>query len=135
MCDDWTTFEFCKLKDAPHIPGIYFLMNDVELVYIGQSKNIYFRILAHNRKYNCDTFYGNIPLYPDMFDSLFYFRCDYKPERRSYEDMFKEDYFPKLNGNEWDIGERIVLDFRQKELIDENKKREIEEMKYRGEFR
>jgi excinuclease UvrABC nuclease subunit len=117
MCDDWTTFEFCTLDNVPHISGVYFLMNDDELVYIGQSNNIHNRILSHKQIFNCDTFLGKEPLYPDMFNSLYYFECDYKPERKEYESFFIEDYFPKLNGVDLIIGERMMLDKRMKVMI------------------
>jgi len=31
----------------PLISGVYFLFNDIDLVYIGKSNNIYFRIITH----------------------------------------------------------------------------------------
>jgi len=54
-----------------------------------------------------------------MFDSLFYFKCGYKPERKEYERMFRDDYFPKLNGNDWIKGEIVKLEEKRQELIRE----------------
>ena len=132
MCDDWSCMEFCTLDNIPHVGGIYFLMNGIELVYIGQSKDIHFRILGHRQTFNCDTFLGKEPLYPDMFNSLYYFECNYKPERKEYEKMFIYNYFPKLNGNDWINGENFVLEMQRRELIKYHRKRELEEKRIRG---
>ena len=72
MCDDWSCFEFAVLKDAPILSGVYFLMNGIELVYIGQSKTIRSRLSEHKSNWNNDIFLGDQPLFPDSFDSLYY---------------------------------------------------------------
>jgi excinuclease UvrABC nuclease subunit len=98
---DWSHMDYCLLKDAPKIAGVYFLMNGIELVYIGQSKNIRDRLSVHNSNWNCQLTLGNEKLEEDSFDSLYYFECDYKPERKEYEKMFIEDHTPKLNFDDW----------------------------------
>jgi len=101
MCDDWTGFEYVSLGSIPKIAGVYFLMNDCELVYIGQSNNIKRRIGTHHNNWNCTLFLGDEPLEENTFDGIYFFECDYKPERKEYETMFKEDYSPKLNNFDW----------------------------------
>ena len=122
MCDDWTIFGFATLKEAPIVSGIYFLMNDVELVYIGQSKNIRSRLSEHKSNFNNDMFLGDAPMYPDSFDSLYFIECDYKPERKDYESMFIDDYQPKLNGYD------ILRDYLMPKRIRENEERELKEL-------
>lgn len=102
MDDDWTCFEFASLNDLPKVSGVYFLMNGVELVYVGQSKNIRSRVGAHHNMWNCTLFAGDEPLEEDTFDSIYYLEVDYKPERKSYEYMFRDDYWPKLNAYDWE---------------------------------
>lgn len=123
--DDWTSFEFCDLKNIPSVASIYFLMNDDELVYIGQTKDLHKRVLLHKLKYNCNLSVNNTPLFPDMFNSVYFLECDYEPERKEYEKMFIEDYFPKLNGNDWDFGEWMVFEMKLSEL--RNQKFNIEQ--------
>jgi hypothetical protein len=101
MDDDWSHMDYCTIKDAPAIQGIYFLMNGDELVYIGQSNNIRRRLSSHNNNWNCTITVGGKKLYTDSFDGIYYFECDYKPERKTYEAMYIDDYYPKLNSNDW----------------------------------
>ena len=101
MCDDWTAMNFSTLEDMPMKPGVYFLMNDVELVYVGQSNCIRRRVQNHGTNWNCGLYLGDQPLEEDTFDSIYYLECEYKPERKVYEDMFKDDYSPKLNNFNW----------------------------------
>lgn len=102
MDDDWTCFEFALLDDLPKVSGIYFLMNGFELVYVGQSKNIRSRVGSHHNMWNCTLFSGDKPLEEDTFDSIYYLEVDYKPERKEYECMFRDDYWPKLNAYDWE---------------------------------
>ena len=102
LCDDWSCFEFASLDNLPKVSGVYFLMNDCELVYIGQSKNIRSRVGNHHNIFNCTLFAGDKPLEEDTFDSIYYLECDYKPERKSYEYMFRDDYWPKMNAYDWE---------------------------------
>ena len=121
MPDDWSCFGFTSLNDAPLKSGVYFLMNDIELVYIGQSKNIRYRLSEHKSHFNNDIFLGDKPLFPDSFDSLYFFECDYKPERKEYESMFIEDYYPKLNGYD------ILRDYLIPKRLKENEEKELKE--------
>ena len=117
MCDDWSDFEFTTFDNIPKVQCIYFLMNDIELVYIGQTNNLRNRMYQHNANWNCTSYLGNEPMHDDMFDSAYYLICEYKPERREYEDMFRSDYWPKLNGNDWVSGrERILEEYRLKRI-------------------
>jgi len=120
MCDDWSCFEYCNLDGVPHVAGVYFLMNDNELVYIGQSINIHNRVLSHKTNFNCTIFDGGKPIFPDMFNGLYFFECGYKPERKEYEKLFHDDYFPKLNGIDWSLGERRMLNNKMSELERKN---------------
>ena len=52
MCDDWTCFNFETLKDVPITSGVYFLMNGIELVYIGQTNNLRSRMGQHHSNWN-----------------------------------------------------------------------------------
>ena len=99
MKDDWKHMEFVKLgSDIPEVSCIYFLMNDNELVYIGQTVNLKSRMQSHKANLNCTLFLGDKKLEEDTFDSIYYSIVDYKPERKTYEEMFRDDYWPKLNG-------------------------------------
>ncbi len=102
MCDDWTCFKFALLKDIPKVAGVYLLMNDFELVYVGQSNNIKSRIGTHHNMFNCTLFVDGKPLEVDTFNSIYYLEVDYKPERKEYEYMFRDDYWPKLNAYNWE---------------------------------
>lgn len=120
MRDDWSHMDFCLLKDAPKISGIYFLMNGIELVYIGQSKNIRSRLSGHNSNWNCQLYLGNEKLGEDSFDGLYYFECDYKLERKTYEEMFIEDYAPKLNSDDWNLNIlKIIAEFQRNHVKQE----------------
>jgi len=56
MCDDWTKMNFKQLDDKiPKVPCIYFLMNDIELVYIGQTKSLKPRVANHEHMIIYDT--------------------------------------------------------------------------------
>jgi hypothetical protein len=101
MDDDWSHMDYCSIKDAPEVQGIYFLMNENELVYIGQSNNIRRRMSLHNSNWNCNVTVGGKKLDVDSFDGIYYFECDYKPERKTYEAMYIDDYYPKFNSNDW----------------------------------
>lgn len=122
MCDDWTYFNFVTLENAPKVSGVYFLMNDIELVYIGQSKNIRNRLGTHNSNWNNDIMLGDEPMFPDSFDSLYYLECDYKPERKAYEDMFKEDYSPKLNNYD------VLRNYLEPKRLREQEERKLKEL-------
>lgn len=102
MIDDWSCFEFVDVsKDIPKVSCVYFLMNDDELVYIGQTNNLRYRIGQHMNNWNCSVLIGENKLFDDNFNGIFYLECDYKKLRIGYEDIFREDYWPKLNSNDW----------------------------------
>jgi len=65
------------------LSGIYFLMSNNEIVYVGQSKNIYARIHSHSTS--------------KKFDSVSWVLCD-ATERSAMETAYIMLYEPKLNG-------------------------------------
>jgi len=116
MKDDWKCMDFVKLGSGmPEVPCVYFLMNGNELVYIGQTTNLKRRVFSHKRNWNCTLFLGDKKLGEDTFDSIYYLIVDYKKERMAYEDLFRYDYWPKLNG--YNI-EKEYLDLKRVERFE-----------------
>lgn len=81
-----------KLKRFKYkvIPGIYFLFKAKKLIYIGQTSNIYERILSHKK--------GRVGCYHDH-DYAYYMEC---PGLNSFQRGVLEDslihiHKPKLN--------------------------------------
>lgn len=132
MCDDWTCMEFATLDNLPQVPGIYFLMNDCELVYVGQSNNIKNRLNVHHNMWNCTLFLGDEPIGEDTFDSVYYLKVDYKPERKAYEYMFRGDYWPKLNAYDWERDYYLPMKAKQDE--ERQKKELLELMRKKGQI-
>lgn len=98
VIDDWSQFEYFAIDEGlPKVPCVYFLMNDDELVYIGQTKDLKQRTNQHDHEWNCDLFFGEVPVYHNEFDSGYYLIVEYEKERLEYESMFRSDYWPKLN--------------------------------------
>lgn len=62
--------------------GIYFLLKDQQVVYVGQSTNIFCRVADH--------------LLSKEFDSFSYFECDRK-DLTDFEAAYINKYKPKLN--------------------------------------
>jgi len=91
-------FEQRKLEDnLPEVPCVYFLMNNIELCYIGQTVNLKRRIGEHNFRLNPNLYVGDEPIERNLFDSVFYFIVVDEKERVKFESDLICDYEPKLN--------------------------------------
>ncbi len=101
MIDDWTGMEFCKIDNIPkeRFPCIYFLFNDNELVYIGETLHLKKRMSKQIEKFNCPIKIGDSLLWEDNFNSLAYKKAPADSlERKREERIFIDKYAPKLNG-------------------------------------
>jgi len=101
MIDDWTDMEFYKIDEIPkeRFPCIYFLFNDDELVYIGETLHLKPRIRKQIERFNCPIKVGDSKLWQDNFNSLSYKKASVDSlERKREERIFKDKYAPKLNG-------------------------------------
>lgn len=91
--DDWTSFNFSTLEEfekGEYPPSVYFLFDGIELVYIGETNNLYNRIYHHlNYGYACSI----------DFDRFYYLSASTdRKERRRTEEYYIEQYQPKWNG-------------------------------------
>ena len=130
MCDDWTMMEFNKLGDSiPKVPCVYFLFNDIELVYVGQTKNLNQRIQNHNCVINPNFYVGDKKIGDDIFNCVYHLRVDDAVERRKVEKMYYDMYEPKLNWNYY-VGRVPLVDGSFVPI--QNLMREIEEIKERS---
>ena len=102
-------FEYCNLKDnIPEAPGIYFLMNDIELCYIGNAVNLKKRIRRHNNELNAGIYIGNKLLVPNSFNSIYYIQIRDKEKRNELEYQLIEEFMPKWNFQ----GIHSIIDYR-----------------------
>ena len=99
--DNWEEMIECDLCNLSNgNPCIYFLFNDIELVYIGQTRKLKERINSHiNDKfwqYNYDMRkYERI----EEFNKVFYLPASSNlNEREALEQEYIENYEPKFNG-------------------------------------
>lgn len=108
MCDDWTPMEFHPLcTKEKKIPAVYFLCyagmdgfvdDAIELVYIGQTKNLYNRIRSHDATLNNHLYLGNKFIGDIVFDSYFFIPTGSSTDLRLYlESRYIKMYQPKLN--------------------------------------
>lgn len=78
------------IKKSQKIPnvicGVYFLILNNEIVYVGQSINIISRIMAHNADAN------------KTFDSVSYIKCE-KEKLDAIESYYINKFLPLQNGN------------------------------------
>lgn len=117
--DNWSEMKFIDLNTIirKKISCVYFLMNDDELVYIGQTKNLRHRLNNHkcNLRYNIkvgDKEYGD-----DFFNSVFYLPVeDDKQKRIELEDYYIANYQPKLNSH-YDMGLKMFNPDAQNEWM------------------
>jgi hypothetical protein len=59
----FTSLENCQLLQPPNYSGVYFLRRGEEIVYVGQSKNVAYRIAAHiNKKFFDSILIMSVPL-------------------------------------------------------------------------
>ena len=99
--DDWTQMKFKLVEDKiPKVSCVYFLFNDNELVYIGQTKNLKQRIMWHKNYLNPNLYVGKRLILPDIFDSVYYLPVvNNRRERLDIEHKYLELYDPKCNWN------------------------------------
>ena len=84
--------ENLMLNNASISHGIYFLMQDKEIIYIGKSINITNRLLNHKAKYN----YNRSPK-SNRFDSVKVFVFKHKSDIHYLEPYLISMYKPRLN--------------------------------------
>ena len=102
-------FEICRLEDKlPEVPGIYFLMNDVELCYVGQTVNLKRRIQRHNNSLNEGIYLGDKLLTPNSFNLIYYIEILDKGKRNELEYELIEEFMPKWNYQ----GMHSMIDYR-----------------------
>jgi excinuclease UvrABC nuclease subunit len=90
--------EVCNLgDDLPEVPCVYFLMNDIELCYIGQTVNLKKRIPRQNVVFNSNIYLGDKLIIPNEFNMIYYFIVENIKERRKLETKLIHDYLPKWN--------------------------------------
>ena len=77
--DDWSEFEFYKRGEEPTDSGVYILMNDDEMIYIGVTSNLKKRDHVHS-----DSEYTGVFLL--------------KGANKRIEDDLIDIYQPKYNG-------------------------------------
>jgi len=102
-------FEYCNLEDKiPEVSGIYFLMNGIELCYVGKSVNLRRRIQRHNNSMNEGIYVGGKLLTPNSFDSIYYIEISDKVKRNELEYELIEEFMPKWNYQ----GMHSMIDYR-----------------------
>jgi len=86
--------DYVDINDKiPDCSCVYFLFNDVELIYIGQTKNLRGRMKTHNvanKKLKDDN---------DLFNCVYYLKVNNFDERLSFEKEYILMYEPKYNGD------------------------------------
>jgi len=95
----YTQVELPDFKDMEHVESIkwkekrflknmkcvYFLFRTIELLYIGQTKNLYERVYTHLRD-------------EIIFDNIYVVLLQNKIERKLLENIYIDMYQPKYNG-------------------------------------
>lgn len=94
-----------QAKSNLSICGIYFLIKDNEIVYIGQSTNIFARLSGHGNK---------------DFDSVTFVPCE-KSELNIMESLYILAYRPKLNGMAGRNQDRISSPLSLQQIIEKFK--------------
>ena len=103
-CEVRMLFKFLRLQNSPTNPnyarGLYFLLNDNDVVYIGFSKNIINRIKWH--KYNSRY---------KKFDAAFFLnRHDYTEDQlRELERQYIYEYKPVFNYSRKEPFEKYIV--------------------------
>jgi len=96
-----------ELNNTPKEQGIYFLFNDIELIYIGQTNNLRKRLTSHDIEKNLEQ--DNICELPkriNNFNHIYYLSTNLDTNQRiQLEKEYIDSYFPKYNeygeGNIW----------------------------------
>jgi len=89
-------------KKVDGVPGVYFLMNGWELIYVGESINILNRARQHSKGEE-----------DKIFDGLMFLRIDNKWEMEVVQNFLIGMFEPKHNRAEynWRTDEEIEYDF------------------------
>jgi excinuclease UvrABC nuclease subunit len=96
--NDWSMFSTIKLGEKiPKIPCVYFLFRDNELVYIGQTKDLFQRISHLEPMLNPNLYLGKKKISEDVFNKIFYRVEDDKEMRKRLEKKYYDTFQPKLN--------------------------------------
>jgi excinuclease UvrABC nuclease subunit len=98
--DNWENmkhFHIRKLKNATEESCIYFLFNDIELVYIGMTSNLKKRIQSHINNLNSTIIVGKERLTPIEFDNVYYLLEEKYKKLIKLELIYQRKYRPKLN--------------------------------------
>ena len=101
MIDYWDKMKICNdIKIVPIVSCIYFLFNDIELIYIGQTGNLKQRIAFWNRILNYDITSKGLSAQITMkkiFNRVFFLEEKSKRKRLDIEAEFIYNYKPKIN--------------------------------------
>jgi excinuclease UvrABC nuclease subunit len=98
--DNWENmkhFNIRQLKNATEEACVYFLFNDIELVYIGMTSNLKKRIQNHIIHLNTTIITGNERLTPPEFDNVYYLLEERYKKLIELELIYQRKYRPKLN--------------------------------------
>ena len=80
-------FEVVKLGDKiPNVPCVYFLMNDIELCYVGRTVDLKKRMIVHKKK-----------LVDEIYDSIYYIPVEDYDKLKELEKKYILDFEPKWN--------------------------------------
>lgn len=103
----------CVKKNKPTaFCGIYLLVKDDRIIYIGQSVDIEYRIRSH---------YGS-PFY-GQFDYYLMYECE-QSQLRKYERIFIERFFPKHNNDSTTVSQKVKIITARLKLKQDKDKRE-----------
>jgi excinuclease UvrABC nuclease subunit len=70
-------------------PGVYLLLNDIELIYVGKTKHLNQRLQTHKT--------GGWFYYPKDFNRVFFEEIYMESDRKSFENKMIDEYYPKYN--------------------------------------
>ena len=76
-------FEKCKPTTLPFKSGVYLLLSEQELVYVGRAKDLYYRVRDHHKT--------------KEFTDVLYLTIPEEWERRIIEYILINQFAPKLN--------------------------------------
>jgi len=115
---DWTVMIESNLESLPtnNNPYIYFLMNDWELIYIGETTKLKGRISVHDSDKNTELSPDHLSFYKIVgFNKIFYRDAPIdRKERYHLEQKYIEDFKPKYNDfNLWH--EKVAVPYLKKQ--------------------
>jgi hypothetical protein len=96
--NDWSMFYTTQIGSyIPPVPCVYFLFRDIELVYVGQTKDLKQRIGHLDPFLNPNVYLGDKKISEDIFNRI-YFRIESDKEmRKRLEKKYYDTFQPKLN--------------------------------------